>query len=191
MITLNPSPDRELELVPHSYFVNDGEDLKIRLNKWGTGAAVGDTLIGIKANNSRITLGALGLTSDEVFYTIWEDSADGNIHLFGRRQLYPVGGVANEPGIDGFKLEQNYPNPFNPSTVISYRLPVTSNVTLKVYDILGNEVVTLVNEEKRTGEYEVEFNNHLVKGRNLPSGIYFYRLIAGQFSETMKMILIK
>ncbi|MBK9096685.1 MAG: T9SS type A sorting domain-containing protein [bacterium] len=85
-----------------------------------------------------------------------------------------------------YTLSQNYPNPFNPSTVISYRLPVTSNVSLKVYDVLGNEIATLVNEEKPAGEYEVEFN-----AAKLPSGIYFYKLEAGSFSETKKMILMK
>ena len=83
-------------------------------------------------------------------------------------------------------LYQNYPNPFNPKTVISYQLPVTGNVTLKVYDVLGNEVTILVNEEKQLGVYEVGFD-----GTDLPSGIYFYKLIAGSFVETKKMILIR
>ena len=89
-----------------------------------------------------------------------------------------------------FKLFQNYPNPFNPSTVISYQLPVTSNVTLKVYDILGREVATLVNEEKPAGSYEVEFNPAL-SIKNPASGIYFYQLTAGDYTETKKMILLK
>jgi hypothetical protein len=95
-----------------------------------------------------------------------------------------------------FSLDQNYPNPFNPSTVIGYQLPVSGNVTLKVYDILGNEVATLVNEEKPAGNYEIEFS---AKGESasdgnvydLPSGIYFYKLQAGNFSATKKMILLK
>jgi flagellar hook assembly protein FlgD len=74
--------------------------------------------------------------------------------------------------------------------VISYQLPVTSNVTLKVYDILGNEVATLVNEEKQTGVYEVEFDSHSDEGQNLSSGIYFYQLKAGEFI-CQKMVLIK
>jgi hypothetical protein len=95
--------------------------------------------------------------------------------------------VEDQPIVpEDFSLSQNYPNPFNPSTVISYRLPVTSFVTLKVCDILGREVATLVNEEKPAGEYEVEFD-----GSNLPSGIYFYQLKAGEFAETKKMILLK
>lgn len=85
-----------------------------------------------------------------------------------------------------FALEQNYPNPFNPNTVISYRLPVIGFVTLKVYDVLGNEVATLVNEEKQSGVYVVEFN-----AAALPSGVYFYQLKAGEFIQTRKMILIK
>jgi len=85
-----------------------------------------------------------------------------------------------------FTLEQNYPNPFNPSTTISYQIPEISFVTLKVYDVLCNEVVTLVNKEKPTGSYEAEFN-----ARTLPSGIYFYRLQSGPYVETKKMILMK
>ncbi|MBK9098059.1 MAG: T9SS type A sorting domain-containing protein [bacterium] len=102
-------------------------------------------------------------------------------------------GVEDEqnPNPTAFKLEQNYPNPFNPSTVISYQLPVTSNVTLKVYDVLGNEIATLVNEEKPVGEYEVTFYSHSGEVRNLTSGIYFYQLKAGSFTQTKKMILLK
>jgi hypothetical protein len=85
-----------------------------------------------------------------------------------------------------FTLEQNYPNPFNPSTVINYQLPVNSMVTLKIYDILGNEIVTLVNEEKPAGSYEVEYD-----GTELPSGIYLYKLQTSNFIDTKKMILIK
>jgi photosystem II stability/assembly factor-like uncharacterized protein len=90
------------------------------------------------------------------------------------------------PFVNEFSLSQNYPNPFNPSTVISYQLPIIGFVTLKVYDILGREVATLVNEEKPAGEYEVEFY-----GSELTSGIYFYQLKAGQYSETRKMVLMK
>ena len=87
---------------------------------------------------------------------------------------------------DEYTLNQNYPNPFNPSTVISFSVPVTAPVTLKIYDVLGNEVATLVNEEKPSGVYEVEFN-----AAELTSGIYFYKIKAGTFIETKKMIVIK
>lgn len=87
-----------------------------------------------------------------------------------------------------FILYQNYPNPFNPETVISYQLSVNSWVTLKVYDLLGREVKTLVNEYKQTGKYSLEFR---VQNSDIPSGIYFYRLTNGNFSETKKMLLLK
>jgi hypothetical protein len=191
LITLNPSPKIELEFFPHSYFINDGNELKIRLNALELGAVVGDTTIDVRLNPSTLTLGSLGLGYGEIFYTVWEDSSDGHIHLFGRRQLYPVGDVSDESNLDGFILEQNYPNPFNPSTVISYWLPITSNVTLIVYDVLGNEIATLVNEEKPAGEYKVTFDSHSGEVRNLTSGVYFYQLKAGSFIQTKKMILIK
>ncbi|SMO87018.1 S8/S53 family peptidase [Gracilimonas mengyeensis] len=85
-----------------------------------------------------------------------------------------------------FTLSNNYPNPFNPSTVISYQLPVTSRVTLKVFDMLGREVATLVNGRVSAGQHEVQFD-----ASSLSSGLYIYRLQAGEFIQTKKMMLIK
>ncbi|OYV85093.1 MAG: hypothetical protein B7Z63_05985 [Ignavibacteriae bacterium 37-53-5] len=85
-----------------------------------------------------------------------------------------------------FSLAQNYPNPFNPTTAISYQLSAVSQVTLKVYDVLGREVATLVNEVQQMGTHEVRFD-----GSRMPSGVYFYRLEAGRFTETKKLILMK
>ena len=87
---------------------------------------------------------------------------------------------------ENFELAQNYPNPFNPVTTIQYSIPQRSNVTLKVYDVLGNEIAALVNEEKLAGVYEVDFN-----ASNLSSGVYFYKLQGGSFVETKKMILLR
>ena len=87
---------------------------------------------------------------------------------------------------DHFALEQNYPNPFNPSTAISYQLTVNSEVTLKVFDVLGREVATLVNEKKDAGSYSVRFS-----GAGLSSGVYLYRLQAGEFTQTRKLMLLK
>jgi hypothetical protein len=92
--------------------------------------------------------------------------------------------VRNE--LTGFNLHQNFPNPFNPATKLKYQIPELNFVTLKVYDVLGSEVITLVNEEKSLGTYEIIWN-----ADNLPSGIYFYQLRAGNFVETRKMILIR
>lgn len=85
-----------------------------------------------------------------------------------------------------FKLEQNFPNPFNPTTTIQYQLPAEARVTLKVYDILGSEVATLVNEVQEAGYKEVQFN-----GINIASGMYIYRLTSGKFSSIKKMMLVK
>jgi photosystem II stability/assembly factor-like uncharacterized protein len=89
-----------------------------------------------------------------------------------------------------FSLQQNYPNPFNPSTKINWQSPVASWQTLKVYDILGNEVATLVNEYRNAGSYEIAFNSSSIK-HYTSSGVYFYRLQVGNFVETKKMILLK
>jgi len=85
-----------------------------------------------------------------------------------------------------FNLEQNYPNPFNPSTIIKYAIPSWQYASLKIYDVLGNEITTLVNEDKPAGSYEVEFD-----ASSLPSGVYFYQLKAGEHTVAKKMILLK
>jgi endo-1,4-beta-xylanase len=85
-----------------------------------------------------------------------------------------------------FKLEQNYPNPFNPTTNIGYSILNTTKVTLKIYDVLGREIRTLVNSEQRPGRYNVTFD-----ARDLSSGVYFYKLSAGDFIATKKLMLIK
>jgi hypothetical protein len=101
-----------------------------------------------------------------------------------------VTGIGDDQGSlltpNSYNLAQNFPNPFNPVTTIQYSIPQRSNVTLKVYDILGNEIVELVNEEKGIGVYSVSFD-----ASNLASGLYLYRLQAGNFVETKKMILLK
>ncbi|MBK9404971.1 MAG: T9SS type A sorting domain-containing protein [Ignavibacteria bacterium] len=89
-------------------------------------------------------------------------------------------------------LNQNYPNPFNPTTIINYQLSKFSNVSLKVYDVLGNEIKTLVNEYKPAGNYSVTFDaGDTGQGNNLSSGIYFYTLNAGLQKQTKSMLLIK
>ena len=92
----------------------------------------------------------------------------------------------NDDYLRDFSLSQNFPNPFNPTTKLRYSIPHISNVEIKVYDILGNEIETLVNEEKPAGTYELTWN-----AANLPSGVYCYQLKAGDFIQTIKMILLK
>jgi len=100
----------------------------------------------------------------------------------------PITGVENETSQipTEFNLYQNYPNPFNPTTTINYSVPKENFISLKVYNMLGAEVATLVNEKKTPGLYELNFG-----GENLPSGVYVYRIEAGSFSASKKMLLIK
>jgi photosystem II stability/assembly factor-like uncharacterized protein len=98
-----------------------------------------------------------------------------------------ITGVDKSDGVIAeFSFSQNYPNPFNPNTVIKFTISELRFTTLKIYDVLGREIATLVNEEKPAGKYEVEFN-----GSALTSGIYFYRIQAGNYTETRKMVLLR
>jgi len=111
--------------------------------------------------------------------------------LYGRDAQDALDKVMDESGeelsvVSDFNLEQNYPNPFNPSTSIKFSVPTSEFVTLKVYDVLGNEVATLVNEQKAVGSYEVRFD-----AGNLASGMYIYTLKAGNFTQTKKLMLMK
>ena len=93
---------------------------------------------------------------------------------------------AKKTVITRYDLSQNYPNPFNPTTNIKFTIPKSGHVSLKVFDIMGREMVSLINENLETGEYEVSLN-----GSNLNSGVYFYQLKAGNFVSTRRMMLIK
>jgi CubicO group peptidase (beta-lactamase class C family) len=141
-----------------------------------------------------------GLNPNERYGIIWfQNSGDPNSNFMSAQVLPQFADYAysittdvegqeftenNLP--DNFILEQNYPNPFNPSTTIRYSIPTSEFVTLKVYDVLGNEVASLVDEYKPAGSYEVEFS-----ADGLTSGIYFYKLTSGNFSQTKKMLLMK
>jgi flagellar hook assembly protein FlgD len=100
-------------------------------------------------------------------------------------------GVENEFIPVSHNLFQNYPNPFNPSTIISYSIPNVSFVSLKIYDILGREVITLVNSEQNIGIHNVQWNGNNNFGNKVSSGIYLYKIEAGDFIMTKKMLLLK
>ncbi len=140
-------------------------------------------------NNSVIetfTAGGTNITTNSngsEFYVT--DSYNGTVRVY--KEQIPNGVKSGKNYLPSdYQLSQNYPNPFNPNTTIKYAIPKAGLVTIKVYNILGNEIATLVNEEKRPGEYSVIFN-----GLNLSSGIYFYRITSGKFTETKKLILMK
>jgi len=132
-----------------------------------------------------IAYNPIELDTTESYLYLFSEFVDARIRVIGIGQN-PSSIENNQNIITEFSLSQNYPNPFNPTTTIKYQIPESGLVTLKVYDILGNEVATLVNEEKPAGSYRAELN-----GSNLSSGIYYYRMRAGEFVGTKKMILLK
>jgi hypothetical protein len=140
-------------------------------------------------NNSSVSENTSISSSGSVVHVVWRDWRDGNEEIYYKRD--PSGNIVgiintNWEIPEQFSLSQNYPNPFNPVTVISYKLAVSSFTSLKIYDVLGKEAATLVNQSQLPGTYEVEFD-----GSNLGSGIYYYKLTSGDFTETRKAVLIK
>ena len=134
-----------------------------------------------------------GTTTDPKTYNYIDNNVNGGKHYYRLKQIDYNGTFAYSNTIETevnmpveFSLEQNYPNPFNPSTVIGYSIPQNSFVTLKVFDIIGNEVATLVNQRQPAGKYSVVFN-----ASNLSNGVYFYKLKTNNFTSTRKMILMK
>lgn len=109
-----------------------------------------------------------------------------SINVYFNNQDWTVDVSEEEGTPENYSLEQNYPNPFNPSTTIKFRIPESSYVSLKVYNVLGKEIATLVSEEMNAGTYEVKFD-----ASNLSSGVYFYKIESGNFVKTNKMILMK
>ena len=152
----------------------------------------------VNDNNSFVTVGFVdgkGSSTEINYYSFIDNpQLSGVNHIFYRLKQVDFDGTSSYSDIVNvsydvpadFVLNQNYPNPFNPSTRISYFVPKESLISIKVYDVMGREVTTLVNEMKSTGSYELSFD-----ASNMPSGTYFYTLIADNYSATKKMIVIK
>ncbi len=135
-----------------------------------------------------------GTTTEVQSYSFVDEQASGK--LFYRLKQIDFNGAfqysnvieVNLTAPEKFELAQNYPNPFNPTTIITYQLPLSSDVKLEIFDVLGRKVATLVNAKQDAGSYVANFN---ASAYNLTSGVYFYRLQAGNFTETKKMMLVK
>ena len=146
-----------------------------------------------------------GTTTETKSYSFRHEDLEAGIHKYRLKQIDYDGTFEYSENVEakvtapvGFELSQNYPNPFNPSTKIKFTIPAviaseakqSQLVTLKVYDVLGNEITTLVNEVLSAGEYEIEFSPES-SIKHPASGIYFYQLKAGSFIQTKKMLMIK
>lgn len=174
--------------------INNGNEISL---SWTTSSEINNKGFEVERKKSewkRIGfVQGYGTTTEQKHYSFTDDDLSTGVYYYRLKQIDFDGSFnySNEIEVDinvvsEFELEQNYPNPFNPGTVISYQLPVNSEVTLKVFDLLGKEVATLVNEEKPAGRYEAKFD-----GSGLTSGVYFYKLNAGGFHETNKLMLLK
>ena len=140
----------------------------------------------LRFENSNIPIGA---TVTSQYRLNGQELKDGPTFAFGNNGITAVETPKEIP--TEFKLAQNYPNPFNPSTVINYSLPKNSLVTIKIYNLLGQEVKTLVSHEMSAGNYSVEWNGESNTGSRVASGIYIYRITAGAFTSSKKMIMLK
>jgi hypothetical protein len=189
--------------VTDTFYAPDTDGRWITLNIEGGESAISADTIVVNINEEDSTL-ALGLTNN-IFtpktnwvnwptnpFGDWANSEDyGFTKPFMIRPLIYKNQLATDVNpsvlnVNEFGLSQNYPNPFNPSTSISFKLAHSSNVTLKIYDVLGNEVAALINDYRLSGSYKVDFN-----ASSLTSGVYFYELKAGDFRSVKKMILMK
>jgi len=134
-----------------------------------------------------------GTTTESTDYIFIDEPLESGLYTYRLKQIDYNGDFKYSDEVDvnfifadDFRLSQNYPNPFNPTTTIEYQIPKSSFVTIKVYDALGKEVVTLINEEKPAGVHEVEF-----EPKDLTSGLYLYKISVGGFEQTGKMLLLK
>jgi len=146
--------------------------------------------------SSKPFLQATGLNPGNYFWRVRSVDSVGNTSAYsgiGQFSVKSVTAVTNKISAvpKEFAISQNYPNPFNPSTIIDYALPKSSLVTIKIYNILGQEVKTLLNTQSPAGYYSVQWNGENNFGQHVSSGIYIYRVVAGQYIKTMKMVMLK
>jgi len=168
-----------------AYMYGDYCTGRIWMLRYNNGVVTSDSLL----TQKNILLGSFGVDQFNELYML-ATSANGKIWRFNRS---PFSTGINEGGSvpSKYSLQQNFPNPFNPSTVIRYSVPEQGDIKLEVFDITGKLVRTLVNTFRLSGNYETVWNGRDDRGMNVPSGVYIYKLQAGKFSESKKMLLIK
>jgi hypothetical protein len=189
-----PIPTKRLSSITPFFIVYDSDSLKLNKEVICMPSPVWphpDTTINLSNSPGDDYAPLISYYHTDTTYiaVFWTHEENGTKDIWMAKTIYTpeIGGVKEPPQVlSNYTLEQNYPNPFNPVTTISYTIAAKDFVTIKVSDLLGKEVATLVNEEKAAGSYSVNFN-----GSKLSSGVYFYRMQAGSFVETKKLILVK
>jgi hypothetical protein len=173
--------------MPYAYLLKNGNSTKIRINKYDIGYWIADSLVNVSLPDPNLAIGPVGSDfGGMVVYTVWEDSIEGNIHLFGALSHLPYGAVEKETVANDFILYQNYPNPFNPSTKIEYRLLQATDVRFYVFNLLGEKVFEQNFVYQTAGSYKLNFD-----GKNLPSGVYIYSIYTNGNRLSRKMMLMK
>ncbi len=198
--TINTSSPLPIELTTFTALFKDAE---VKLC-WETATEINNYGFEIERQNSEYEIRApkrqkigfiqgYGNSNSPKYYSFIDNSIESGKYFYRLKQIHTDGlfkySYVVEVNVDvanKFELSQNYPNPFNPSTTIEYSTLNESFVIIKVYDVLGKEITTLVNERNSTGNYTVNFN-----ASNLSSGVYFYRMQAGSFVSAKKFILLK
>ena len=177
-----------IDYFPYTYLLENDGETKVRFDISDLGIWDRDSLVQISAKNSNLAIGSMGMDNGNylVVYTVWEDSIDGHIHLFGTVNHETLGAVEDESIANDFVLYQNYPNPFNPSTKIEYKLLQASDVKLNVVNILGEKVFEQYIGYQTAGGYKLSFD-----GKNLPSGVYVYSIYTNENRLSRKMMLMK
>lgn len=132
------------------------------------------------------------------YWRVRSKDNDGNFSSFSKTEVFGVGNLTDVDGENGsgkipttYNMEQNYPNPFNPTTTIKYAIPEISFVNIKIYDMLGREVKTLISSQQKAGSYEIRWNGENNYGSKVASGTYIYRVTAGDYSKALKLMLLK
>jgi len=172
---------------PHTYLVENNEVTKVRFDLFDYGWWGQDSLAEISVPNSQLAVGPVGDDFQGIVsYTVWEDSIDGHIQLFGIPHHLSYGAVEEESYANDFILYQNYPNPFNPSTKIEYKLLQATDVKFNVFNIIGEKVFEQNLGFQTAGSYKVNFD-----GKNLPSGVYVYSIYTNENRLSRKMLLMK
>jgi hypothetical protein len=170
----------------------EGNDVVLN---WSTSTETNN--MGFRLNRDGEEIGFIpgaGTTTEPHNYSFTDENIENGTYLYSLIQIDYDGTTENVGAVEiiinntpnEYSLLQNFPNPFNPSTIISFTIPERTKVVLKVYDVLGTEVAELINDIKSPGRYEVEFNSN-----GLSSGIYFYTVQTGKFTDSKKMILLK